>query len=93
MMLSNKESNSSKLRAALFLVRTVWLWLLSKHRDIPLLCDAWYMKSSLLLPCLDKFTNVIGQVRKDTALFLPHTPHSGKGRPGKYGAKIQNRRS
>jgi hypothetical protein len=88
MMLSSKDGNSSKLRIALFLVRTVWLWLLSKHKDILLLCDSWYMKSSLLLPCLDKLINVIGQVRKDTALFLPPSPHSGKGRPRKYGAKI-----
>jgi hypothetical protein len=88
MMLSNKDGSSSKLRAALFFVRTVWLWLLPKRRDILLLCDSWYMKSSLLRPCLDKSISVIGQVRKDTAFFLPPTPHSGKGRPRKYGAKI-----
>lgn len=90
MMLAPKDGNSSKLRIALFLARTAWRWLAAKKRQVLLLCDSWYMKSSLILPLLDKNIHVIGQVRRDTALFLPPEPHSGRGRPRKFGAKISN---
>jgi hypothetical protein len=88
MMMNTKDGNSSKLRIALMLVRTAWRWLAATQRQVLLLCDSWYMKSSLILPLLDKNIHVIGQVRRDTALFTPPKPHSGRGRPRKYGAKI-----
>jgi hypothetical protein len=88
MMLSQKDGNSSKLRIALFLLRTAWRWLAHQRRKIILPCDSWYMKSSLILPSLEKTIDVIGQVRRDTALYLPPKPHTGRGRPRKYGAKI-----
>ena len=88
MMMVPKDGNSSKLRIALLLARTAWRWLAAKQRQILLLCDSWYMKSSLVIPLIEKGIHVIGQVRRDTALFLPPKPHSGRGRPRKYGAKI-----
>jgi hypothetical protein len=88
MMMAPKSGNSSKLRIALMLARTAWRWLAVKQRQVLLLCDSWYMKSSLILPLLDKNIHVIGQVRRDTALFMPPKTHSGRGRPRKYGAKI-----
>jgi hypothetical protein len=88
MMMAPKGGNSSKLRIALLLARTAWRWLAVKKRQILLLCDSWYMKSTLILPLLDKNLHVIGQVRRDSALFFPPKPHSGRGRPRKYGAKI-----
>jgi hypothetical protein len=88
MMLSPKDGSSSKLRIALFLLRTTWRWLVHQRRKIILLCDSWYMKNTLILPGLEKNIDFIGQVRRDTALYLPPKPHSGRGRPRKYGAKI-----
>jgi hypothetical protein len=84
--LSAKEGNSSKIKAARSLVRIAWKWL--KNRNILLLCDSWYSKSSLILPLLKKNIQCIGQVRRDTAIFLPPSGYSGRGRPKKYVTKI-----
>jgi len=47
------------------------------------------MRKSLLLPAQTLGYQVIGQVRKDTALYLPPPCHNGKrGRPRKYGDKL-----
>lgn len=47
------------------------------------------MRRRLILPLLDRTIHVIGQVRRDTALFLPPPArHSGRGRPRKYGARL-----
>jgi len=40
-------------------------------RNIRLLIDAWFMRRSLILPLLEQQVRIIGQVRRDTALFLP----------------------
>ena len=38
---------------------------------IRVLVDSWYMKAPFILPLRDLDLNLIGQVRKDTALFEP----------------------
>jgi hypothetical protein len=56
---------------------------------ITLLLDAWYMKRYLIVDVLTRDAIVIGQVRRDTALYDPPPPRTGKpGRPRKYGDRI-----
>ena len=56
---------------------------------ITLLLDAWYMKRYLIVDVLTRDAIVIGQVRRDTALYEPPPPRTGKpGRPRKYGDRI-----
>jgi hypothetical protein len=40
-------------------------------KGVRLLIDAWFMRRSLILPLLEQQVRIIGQVRRDTALFLP----------------------
>jgi hypothetical protein len=40
-------------------------------KDARLLIDAWFMRNRLILPLLEQRVRIIGQVRRDTALFLP----------------------
>ena len=62
---------------------------LFQGRIATVLTDSWYMRKNLLLPAQAMGYHVIGQVRKDTALYLPPPPHNGKrGRPRKYGDKL-----
>jgi len=54
-----------------------------------LLIDAWFMRRSLILPLLEQQVRIIGQVRRDTALFLPPEPEPiRRGRKRKYGKRI-----
>jgi hypothetical protein len=56
---------------------------------ITLLLDAWYMKRYLIVDVLTRDAIVIGQIRRDTALYEPPPPRTGKpGRPRKYGDRI-----
>jgi len=56
---------------------------------ITLLLDAWYMKGYLIVDALTRDAIVIGQVRRDTALYDPPPSRTGKpGRPRKYGDRI-----
>lgn len=85
--LSRSTGNGGKLVAAKTLLRV------ARHlfaaRMVTLLVDSWYMRKSLLLPAQTLGYQVIGQVRKDTALYLPPPCHNGKrGRPRKYGDKL-----
>lgn len=85
--LSRSTGNSGKLVAAKTLLRV------ARHlfygRIVTLLVDSWYMRKSLLLPVQELGYRVIGQVRKDTALYLAPPVHNGKrGRPRKYGDKL-----
>ena len=58
-------------------------------KDARLLIDAWFMRKSLILPLLDQRVRIIGQVRRDTALFLPPEPEpKRRGRKRKYGQRI-----
>ena len=61
-----------------------------KHvKDARLLIDAWFMRKSLILPLLEQQVRIIGQVRRDTALFLPPEPEpKRRGRKRKYGLRI-----
>ena len=55
-----------------------------------LLLDAWYMRGSLIRAALRRGHVVVGQVRRDTALFRlppPRAPGT-RGRPRLYGAKL-----
>lgn len=79
--------NGGKLVAAKTLLRVARR--VFRERLVTLLVDSWYMRKSLLLPAQAMGYKVIGQVRKDTALYLPPPPHDGKrGRPRKYGDKL-----
>src|SRR5829696_2195589 len=55
-----------------------------------LLLDAWYMRASLIQAALRRGHAVVGQVRRDTALFgLPPPRAPGRrGRPRVYGERI-----
>ena len=56
---------------------------------ITLLLDAWYMKRYLIVDVLTRDAIVIGQIRRDTALYEPPPARTGKpGRPRKYGDRI-----
>jgi hypothetical protein len=46
------------------------------------------MKASLISPLLDRGFHIIGQIRKDSALFRPPIRKTGVGRPRKYGEKL-----
>lgn len=85
--LSRSTGNSGKLVAAKTLLQ-VAKGLFVDH-IVTLLVDSWYMRKSLLIPAQAMGYQVIGQVRKDTALYLPPPCHNGKrGRPRKYGDKL-----
>ncbi|MCC7326372.1 MAG: transposase [Burkholderiales bacterium] len=57
--------------------------------DARLLIDAWFMRRSLILPLLEQRVRIIGQVRRDTALyFLPQPEPRRRGRKRKYGLRI-----
>lgn len=58
-------------------------------KDARLLIDAWFMRRSLILPLLEQRVRIIGQVRRDTALFfLPQPEPPRRGRKRKYGLRI-----
>jgi len=84
--LVRKGGNFGKLTTARVLLRVV--------RGIfgkpTLLLDAWYMRASVLHYALAEGMAVIGQVRRDLALYAPPEPRpAGKrGRTAKYGTKM-----
>lgn len=85
--LPRSTGNGGKLTAANTLLR-VFKPLVDGLNFI-LLLDSWYMRRKVIFPVLEKNGAVIGQVRKDTALFLPPEPSLKKrGRPRKYGLKM-----
>lgn len=83
-------SNSGKLVAA----KVLWRVVKQKFGSIPcyILMDAWFMRYSLIAYLTKaQNTHVIGQIRKDSAVFeIPQPPkQKSKGRPRKYGAKVE----
>ena len=70
MQLLHKGGNRSKLEIARDLVK-----LADTHKNDPrplqLLCDSWYMKEPLIAPILKKGIHCVGQLRRDSALFMP----------------------
>jgi hypothetical protein len=82
--LARKKGNTSKLRTALVLLRAVR----GIFKSVTLLIDSWYMRAKVILPLLAQNIHVIGQVRKDTALFMiPENIPGKRGRKRKYGEK------
>ena len=80
--------NRNKLQIALALVR-----ILAPLADKPLrvLFDSWFMRARLVLPLLQRRLRVIGQARRDTALFLPPAPMTFSPRRGRrriYGQRL-----
>jgi hypothetical protein len=90
--LHRKVGNTSKIKRAIMLIKLVLPWFKQQKDEIVMrvLVDCWYMKRTFILPMIELGLNVIGQVRKDTALFFKPDPKSGskRGRPRKYGNKI-----
>ena len=88
MHLVSKKGNASKLRIARFLTWVACLWLKESKKNIILLCDSWYAKGPFFEQLAQIGCQCIGQVRRDTALFLQPNTRQGRGRPRKYGQKI-----
>jgi hypothetical protein len=84
--LARQGGNSGKLVAAKTLLRVVAP--LFEGFQTCLLMDSWYMRCTLISYALDHGLQVIGQVRKDTALFHLPMPTGKRGRPRKYGDRI-----
>jgi hypothetical protein len=84
--LARQGGNSGKLVAAKTLLRVI-APLFAGLQTI-LLMDSWYMRCTLISYAMDHGLQVIGQVRRDTALY--HLPErTGKrGRPRKYGDRV-----
>jgi len=80
--------NRNKLTIALSLVRA--LAPVMKGKSVRILFDAWFMRARLVLPLLSRKMRIIGQARRDTALFLPPVVllKPGRGRPKTYGVKM-----
>ena len=58
-------------------------------KEARLLIDAWFMRKSLILPLLEQRVRIIGQVRRDTALYFPPEPEpKRRGPKRKYGRRI-----
>jgi hypothetical protein len=84
--LARQGGNSGKLVAAKTLLRVVAP--LFAGFPTVLLMDSWYMRCTLISYALDHGLQVIGQVRRDTALFHPPELTGKRGRPRKYGDKV-----
>ncbi len=82
--LMRATGNHSKLVAAEALLRVVR----KSFATSCVLMDSWYMRGRLLKQLLGMDYSVIGQVRKDTALYRLPLPHKGRGRPRRYGEKL-----
>ncbi len=78
--------NTGKIALAKALLRAVG----DRLGPLCLLLDAWYMRASLIHAALRRGHAVVGQVRRDTALFdLPPPRAPGqRGRPRQYGERI-----
>ena len=84
--LIRNEGNGNKLTAAKTLLRVIVP--VFENLSVRLLLDSWYMRGTLLFVALRSGLHVIGQVRKDTALFrIPDKRKAKRGRPRKYGVK------
>jgi hypothetical protein len=81
-------------RGKLYVARELVQSLRGQFKRVRLLIDSWYMRRSLITPLLEQGVQVIGQVRHDTALFLPpeHSKRKRRGRPRKYGDKLTPQR-
>jgi hypothetical protein len=78
--------HAGKIALAKTLLRTVG----DRLGPLCLLLDAWYMRRPLIQAALRRGHAVVGQVRRDTALFQVPTPRAPgtRGRPRVYGERI-----
>lgn len=77
--------NTNKLFLGLALVRAI----LPIAPNLRLLIDSWFMRARLVLPLLSRGVRIIGQARRDTALFLPPEPElPRRGRRRIYGKRL-----
>ena len=85
--LHKKVGNSTKLSRGVMLIKFVLPMLETTGKTIRVFVDSWYMKAPFVLPLLERGLDVIGQARKDTALFESpeKTTKKTRGRPRKYG--------
>lgn len=84
------EGNQGKLTAAMALVRAIAPVFLGEA--VCLLLDSWYMRHSLITFARGKGVHVIGQVRKDTALYDIPSATGKRGRPRVYGDQYTTER-
>ena len=84
--LTRSNSNTSKLVQA----KTLLCAVRGIFQNVTLLLDSWFMRATLLFFALDAGYTVIGQVRKDTALYdlPPRRPVGKRGRSKTYGDKF-----
>ena len=76
-------------RGKLFIAKTLLQSLRPQLEQVRLLIDSWYMRCSLIAPLLAEDVRIIGQVRRDTALFAPPEPEpTRRGRKRKYGQRL-----
>lgn len=89
MQMNSTQGNRSKIKIAILLIRILKRWI-GHNIPVRILMDAWYMKGPVIFEILNMGFHAIGQVRRDTALYLvPEIPQKRKrGRPRKYGLKI-----
>lgn len=80
---------SSGQRGKLWVARQLIDSVRGQLKDARLLIDAWFMRRSLILPLLEQQVSIIGQVRRDTALYLlPEPEPKRRGPKRKYGPRI-----
>jgi len=84
-----RSGNTNKLSIAVALLRVVS----SIAPGARVLVDSWYMRRRFVLPLLSRGLRIIGQVRRDTALFLPPEPPDPaapkrRGRRRQYGERL-----
>lgn len=73
--LHKKVGNTSKIKRTVMLTRLVLPWLKhTKDAVIRVLADCWYMKKTFILPLIQLGVYIIGQVRKDIALYFKPKP-------------------
>jgi len=84
--LMRTDGNSSKLDAARALLRVIAP--VFADQKVITLVDSWFMKWPYVKYALSFGFNVIGQVRRDSALFGFPVVSGKKGRPCKYGKKF-----
>jgi hypothetical protein len=84
--LGRGTGNAGKIVLARVLLRVV----ADRLGSLCLLLDAWYMRAALIRAALRHGHAVVGQVRRDTALFAPPPARrpGQRGRPRMYGERI-----
>ncbi len=83
------QKKEFKLELAACMVRQV-MPELSEKRNVIILCDRWYTKSSLV-SIVDEYPNLdlIGNARSDSVIYdLAPQPTGRRGRPAKHGCRL-----